>query len=156
MERRLGLLVLQKSALENNFEFTENLNLDTVIVSFFKNYYCGEVLGLHLTTVKGYDFFDNSIVENIHLTLRSESRNVKSCSVYYELQHSRMKHFRFCRTEDVFNNQTDDMSEFLGQQGVYNFSSAVLQPVLSVLHELSNDNKLFLDRSCLKLRSFYM
>jgi hypothetical protein len=154
MERKLGLLVLQKSALENNFVYTENFNLDTVIIEYFKNYYCGETLEFHLTTVKDFDFWGNDTIQNIHLTLRVNSKQPKCCSFYYELQQSKTKNFRFHRTEDVSNNQTDDMSEFLGQQGIYNFSSAVLQPVLKGLYELNEANKLQLINRCLSMK-FY-
>ena len=154
MERRLGLFVLQKSALENNFMFTDNFNSDTVIIEYFKNYYCGEILEFHLTTVKDFDYFGNDVLKNIHLTLRNNSSKPKCCSFYYELQHSKMKNFRFCRTDELFNNQTDEMSEFLGQQGIYNFSSAVLQPILKILYELNEASKLQLSKRCLSKKVY--
>ena len=44
------------------------------------------------------------------------------------------------------------MSEYLGQQGYYNFSSAVFQPILSVLESLVEKNKVFVENKCIKYR----
>ena len=153
LSQELGKILFSTVSLENNFPFTEHTSSDTIILCFYSSTYYNELLELHLTGVKSYDFYENPIIGDIHLTLRCKSPSKeKNCSYHYCIQSSNSKYFRFILNENLPNNQTDLMSEYLGQQGYYNFSSAVFQPILSVLESLVEKNKVFVENKCIKYR----
>jgi hypothetical protein len=149
--KKLGILTFQKTALSHGFDFCENSGSSTVIVSFFRTFYYGEQLELHLTGIKSIDFSGNESLIDLHLTLRNFSKIPKTHSFYYLLQESSLKAFRFVRCDEIQGNQVDDMSEFLGQQGFFNYSSAVLQPFLETLHQLSSQGELIIRKGRLGL-----
>ena len=142
MSRKLGLLVLQTASFETGFEFTDNIYSSTVIINYCQNVYCGEVFEFHLTGIKTYDCFGVDVIDEIHLTVRNFSREMKNHSFYYLLQQTSQNEFRFIRCDFLEANQIDNMNEFIGQQGFFNVSSAVLLPILKVLTELHRHGKI--------------
>lgn len=138
-------------SLEYNFPLTEHFSSNTIVLCFYSSIYANELLELHLTGVKLFDFDKIPIVSDLHLTLRCKSKTEQSRSYHYTLQHSKSKHFRFVKNEFVANNQTDLMENFIGQQGFHNFSSAVFQPILRTLQGFSDNNRLRFEKNCIKL-----
>ena len=142
MSRKLGLLVLRTASFETGFEFTDNIYSSTVIINYCQNYYCGEVFEFHLTAIKTYDFVGIDVLDEIHLTVRNFSREMKNHSFYYLLQQTSQNEFRFIKCDFLEANQIDNMNEFIGQQGFFNVSSAVLLPVLKVLSDFQRQGKI--------------
>ena len=137
-------------SLENNYVYSENVASSTVIVSFFSTNYANQTLELHLTGVKD-SYLSTSIISNIHLTIRCKSFKEISKSFYYQLQFSQRKYFRFITNKYCPNNQTDNISGLVGQQGIYNYSSSVFQPILLKLQSFIETKQLIIDGRYIRL-----
>jgi hypothetical protein len=154
LTHNFGLHLLQHMAIEHNLQFTNHKSRSTIIVNLYTTRYMNEVIEMHLTGVKKLDLNAVEVITRLHLTVRVCAKEIKAKSVYYDLQHGGGKFYRFVKNEFEDHNQNDNIDEFIGQQGFYNFSSAVLQKILTILADFHTNSTSFLSSKYIFLNKF--
>ncbi|CAG9312168.1 unnamed protein product [Blepharisma stoltei] len=144
--RDIGISLVKKNlAIEQ-----DTSSGSTIVLPYFKSSYFLGLLELHLTLVRENASYSNhyDFMYDPHLTIRKlvfdrytgKYEKIASKSIHYTLQKAEWRdklYFRFIRNPWAPSKQDDNIEEFTSEQGFYNFSSAVLQPFLRELDEIS-------------------